>query len=250
MNYYSRYTRTILNSGTKITPRGLPVIAKYNVTFATVPGFTYRREKDNPLIGFMEGLQFIAGIGDIDAIARVAPHADLSLFTGQSIYGPRAGDQTQWVIDELNKDPDSRRATIIISDQHEPLETRACTTCMQFQKIGHELLTIVSMRSSDAVYGLPYDLVQFGMMSQMIGVCTRSVPTRLIINIGNAHIYEKTAHLATSKHTPWLFTLPRVSDKFDDWVYWAKKEMDVLTMSLVKEEFDFKEEKEDGRGWL
>ena len=57
MNYYSRYTRTILNSGTKITPRGLPVIAKYNVTFATVPGFTYRREKDNPLIGFMEGLQ-------------------------------------------------------------------------------------------------------------------------------------------------------------------------------------------------
>lgn len=198
----------------------------------------------------MEGLQFIAGVGDLDAIARVAPHADLSLFTGQSIYGPRAGDQTQWVIDELNKDPDSRRATIIISDQHEPLETRACTTCMQFQKLGNELMTIVTMRSSDAVYGLPYDLVQFGMMSQMIGVCTRSVPTRLIINIGNAHIYEKTAHLATAKQTPWSFVLPRVSDKFHEWVDWAKKEMDILTMERVKERYNFKEEKEDVRGWI
>lgn len=242
MNYYSRYIRTLLGTGEPVTPRGLKAKCRHNLTFATNPGITYRREKDNPTIGFMEGLQFIAGVGDLDQIARVAPHADLSLFTEQSIYGPRAGEQTQWVIDELNSDRDSRRALIILSDMHEPLNTRACTTCLQYQIVNErDLMTIVTMRSSDAVYGLPYDLIQFGMMSQMIAWCTDTAATSLIVNIGNAHIYDSTAHLAT-KYSPWSFSLPCVSDKYSDWVKWAKAEIPLLSLSRAVAAYEFKAE--------
>lgn len=247
MNLYSRYVRSILGTGEPTSPRGLPAKFKLNQTFTTIPGITYRREKDNPLIGFMEGLQFIAGVGDIDQIARVAPKANLSLFTGQSIYGPRAGSQPAEVIEELLADRNSRRAVIILGKPNEALADRPCTTSLQYQIVDNKLETVVSMRSSDAVYGLPYDLTQFGMMSQMIAQCVNASLGKLIVNIGNAHIYDSTAHLAVG-YRPWAFRLPEVSD-YKHWVAWAESRIPYLCMQMAEEELDFHEEISEGM-WI
>jgi hypothetical protein len=149
------------------------------------------------MIGVIEGLQFVAGMFDAGQIERVAPRAELSLFTGQSAYGPRVGQQLRLVVDELMKDMDSRRAVIIISRPDEPLEDRPCTVSMQFQTTRPgDLLTTVTMRSSDAVWGLPYDLIQFAFMSFAVSSCLGITNGMMMINIGNAHVYNKTAHLA------------------------------------------------------
>jgi hypothetical protein len=238
MNYYSRYTRSIIASGSKSAPRGLSINFKQNQTFATVPGITYRRAGDNPLIGFMEGLQFIAGVGSVEDIARIAPKAKLELFGIQALYGPRANGQTEEVINELNADRDSRRAVIILGRSDEPLKDRPCTTSLQFQIFEGRLTTIATMRSSDAVYGLPYDLIQFSMMAQMIGMCTDSMPASLIVNIGNAHVYEETAHLAVN-YTPWTFKLPQISNEYIEWKAWALESIKTLSSQMIKDEFGF-----------
>jgi hypothetical protein len=192
----------------------------------------------------MEGLQFIAGVGDLDQIARVAPKAKLDLFTGQSIYGPRAGSQPAEVIEELLADRNSRRAVIILGKPGEALADRPCTTSLQYQIVDNKLETIVSMRSSDAVYGLPYDLTQFGMMSQMIAQCVTASLGKLVINIGNAHIYDSTAHLATG-YRPWAFRLPEVN-RYKNFVLWAEEKIHRLSMSMAENELDFHEETSEG----
>lgn len=243
MNYYSRYIRSIIAHGSKSSPRGLPINFRQNQTFATVPGITYRRANDNPLIGFMEGLQFMAGVGSVEDIAKIAPNAKLELFGVQALYGPRANGQTERVINELNADRDSRRAVIILGRPEEPFEDRPCTASLQFQIFENQLMTIATMRSSDAVYGLPYDLIQFSMMAQMIGACTDSTPTSLIVNIGNAHIYDETAHLAVN-YVPWTFQLPQVSNEYADWKTWALDSIKTLSSQMIKDDFGFKPGKE------
>ena len=239
MNFYSRYLRTILSSTGLGNPRGLPTRYLVNRTFSVPAGTTYRRDHDNPLIGFMEGLQFIAGAGTVEQIARVAPRANLDLFSDQSLYGPRAGDQTQAVIEELCVDRDSRRAVIVLASPNEPLTERPCTTSLQFQIVDGGLITTATMRSSDAIYGLPYDLTQFGMMAQIVARCTGSLTADLIVNIGNAHIYNSTAHLAV-KHLPWSFQLPNVGNYYSDWCDWARSEIKELSMSRAQQLYDFK----------
>lgn len=210
--YYDRYVDKLL-AGEVRRPRNLKTYSIQNTTFAVKTGTTYRRKGDNPLIGFMEGLQFVAGIFKHDQIARIAPRAKLDLFTDQAAYGPRVGKQIFDVIEELRNDDYSRRAVIILARPDEALENRPCTTSLQFRanKFGNVLDTIVSMRSSDAVWGLPYDLIQFGLISQVIAACVGMFPGTTIINIGDAHIYESTLHLAKDFEL-WKFEAPLTGD--------------------------------------
>lgn len=248
MNYYLRYVKTLIQSDNASSPRGLPTRCKYDISFTIPTGVTFRRLHDNPLIGFMEGLQFISGTGDVSEISKIAPKADLKLFSGQSLYGPRVGLQAANVIQELLKDPASRRAVIVLADKDEPLESRPCTTSLQFQITKNGMLTIVTMRSSDAVYGLPYDLIQFSMMSQMIAACVGAKAFWTVINIGNAHIYDATAHLAVN-YAPWSFSLPSVGNDYSAWVEWAKDEIPLLSMDRAKEAYAFRKSPEVTKIW-
>lgn len=191
MNYYGRYYRSLLR-GREEVARGHKVYCKRNVEFAVPIGTTYRREGDNPAIGIVEGLQFIAGMFDKSHIEKVAPRAQLNLFTGQSSYGPRVVSQWHAIINELRHDANSRRAVLILPDAHEDLADRPCTTSMQFSIVNGELNTLVNMRSSDAVWGLPYDLIQFSMVTMMLAHCLDRPYRELRVFIGNAHIYDAT----------------------------------------------------------
>lgn len=238
MNGYIEHVKDILELGFSEAPRGLPTISRKGVSLKIFTGRTYRRHKDNPLIGFMEGLQFVAGVFNQSEIARIAPNAKLDLFGSTSSYGLRVGDQAFWIIDELVSDPYSRRAVLVLPDPNEKLEERPCTISMQFVvRHGNIMDTIVSMRSSDVVYGLPYDFIQFGMMSMVIAQCANKIAGETIINIGNAHIYESTKHLATG-FTKWGFSIPIFSELVD-YEKWALSTIPILTMDNVEEIFGF-----------
>lgn len=237
MNYYNRYVSKLLN-GVVSYPRGEQVTGLTNVTFACDYGVTYRRKGDNPLIGFMEGLQCIAGNFDKQAIARVAPKANLDLFGTKSAYGVRIATQVPDVIDLLNKDPDTRQAVLILAGRFEFLSTQPCTLSMQFLTSGKLMTMIVTMRSSDAVWGLPYDLIQFSMILKCIASCTKFVPSNIIINIGHAHVYAATQSLAVNYET-WDFVLPQF-DTLPEWMNWALVQQAKLDMPYVKTYFGFK----------
>ena len=239
MDSYEEYVNNILNFGFEEYPRGLKTISVKDVSFSLPTGKTYRRYKDNPLIGFMEGMQFIAGTFSMLELQRVAPKAKLELFGPTSSYGLRVGDQVDWIIKELNNDPSSRRAVLVLADQKERLEDRPCTTSMQFyMRDVYSLNTTVTMRSSDAVYGLPYDFIQFGMMSIMIANCLGVYPNITTINIANAHIYDNTKHLAKN-FDRWEFDLPKLPSLVE-YEKWALASLGALNESMISSVFKFK----------
>lgn len=239
MNYYTRYVRSLRTTGASRKPRGLGVVSKMNVTFTCKPCTTFRRPHDNPLIGFMEGLQFIAGVFNMSQISRIAPNAQLNLFGSTSSYGPRITGQVDQVIEELRNDHDTRRAVLVLAENTEGLADRPCTTSLQYTIRDGVLHTIVTMRSSDAVLGLPYDLIQFSMMSEMISACVKVPAAGVIINIGDAHIYNSSIKCATG-YTPWVFTLPDTGyTTYEGWRWWALEEIPQLSMQRVVSLWNF-----------
>lgn len=236
---YKEYVENILNHGNLEIPRGLKTWSLKDVEFLIMPGTTYRRYKDNPLIGFMEGLQFIAGVFNMSEMKRIAPNANLNLFGPMSSYGLRVGEQVNWIINELKEDMYSRRAVLVLADDKEHLHDRPCTTSMQFYtRNGIVLYTTITMRSSDAVWGLPYDFIQFGMMSMMIANCLGCAPGHMQINIANGHIYESTKHLAKD-FKKWEFSLPKFS-ALEDYEAWALETIPLLDSTSLKPIFGFK----------
>lgn len=244
---YARYYRT-LTKGLKAKPRGLDVSFVHNVVYQFTPGKVVRRHGDNPAIGFMELTQLIAGVFDVDGIARVAPNARLELFTGQSAYGPRMGEQLERVVNELVNDKDSRRAVIMIAGLNETPETMPCTLSAQFQLVSstRELVSTFTMRSSDAIWGLPYDMIQFGGLSLVVASCTMSDTGHMsgVINIANGHVYDSTRPSSESFDDRWTFELPDLGS-VKDFRGWAS---DLLKSNPTRGEIEgaYNFRREDG----
>lgn len=197
---YEEYYTMLRNTGSAWLPRGHGTTALRDLT-VTFPRLQVpRRLRDNPAIGIVEGLQLIAGVFDRNSLEAAAPNARLELFSAQSAYGPRVATQIPRIITALIEDNHTRQAVIVIDKGDEPPASRPCTTSIQFQADESEyyLNASVSMRSSDAVWGLPYDLIQFNMLLTAVAVCTRFVPGTVTMHLGNAHIYDNTA-----VQTPW-----------------------------------------------
>lgn len=93
---------------------------------------------------------------------------------GSRIFKPhsRASESViQWdyVKEELRRDPDSRRAVIHIRSAHDSLHESKdvpCTLSLQFFIRGGALHLHVSMRSSDIILGLAYDVPAFTIMQE------------------------------------------------------------------------------------
>lgn len=226
MKYYTRFYKKLL-AGPSASPRGLQVNYVMNTMYTFVPGTMIRRQKDNPSIGLVELTQLIAGEFDPLWFEVVAPSARLDLFTEQMAYGPRTIGQFNMVIDELLADSSSRRAIVTLTEQGEPRHELPCTIAMQFQltKVGLLYPTLTStfyMRSSDAVWGLPYDMIQFGGIAMVLANILRAHAGTSAILIGNAHVYEKTRlkNPSTVEDT-WEFSVPQYT-RWADHVWWAK----------------------------
>jgi hypothetical protein len=75
------------------------------------------------------------------------------------------------------------------------------------------------------VYGLPYDLFQFGFLAVLAARCVGAIPVDLYMNLASAHVYQKTAHLAiVEPHTIASFFLwADIPTEWPKVVEWASK---------------------------
>ena len=110
-------------------------------------------------------------------------------------YGQRLYGQLTRVVEELTLDPLSRRAVATIYSGHrdlgDPSHDIPCTLSLQFLIRDETLWLVVSMRSSDAYLGLPYDVAQFTAVGHAVATAVRVPFAGLTINCGSSHIYEK-----------------------------------------------------------
>lgn len=131
-----------------------------------------------------ETLWYMSGNNSTEWISRYAPfwkNITDDGSTANSAYGARifkkhpriGGDVVQWdyVLEELRRDPDSRRAVIHIRTPFDSVHASKdvpCTLSLQFFIRGNKLHLHVSMRSSDIILGLAYDVPAFTIMQEVM----------------------------------------------------------------------------------
>lgn len=187
-------------------------------------GYVPRRERDNIAIGIMEGLQFLAGTNSVPAIAAVAHKARLDLFGKSSFYGPRGSWQLDNVVRAIEEDPNTRRAVVTLAEPGESPDTLPCTLAIQFtyNSTTSGLSVSAYMRSSDMVWGLPYDLIQFYIVGEAVARCLGLNAEYVNVHAGNMHVYDNTA-VSPSAWAPGYVLLPDVqATSINEWKHWAK----------------------------
>jgi thymidylate synthase len=125
--------------------------------------------------------------------------------TANSAYGARifrthervaGGRFTQWdyIISELKRDRDSRRAVVHIrvpNDSIDAVKDVPCTLSLQFLIRDDALHLIVDMRSNDIIYGLGNDLPAFTFMQELMAFELGVKVGRYMHNSHSLHVYEK-----------------------------------------------------------
>lgn len=118
---------------------------------------------------------------------------------GWAIYSEDNGLQYLNVLDELTKNPNSRRAVMIYtrptmwSDyNHNGMSDFMCTNAVQYMIRDGQLVAVVQMRSNDVVFGYRNDYAWQKYVADML---TRDlgldVEPKIIWNVGNLHVYER-----------------------------------------------------------
>ena len=200
-------------AGHRVEGRNGRVRELLNVRMEVHPYQLPRRVKMRRELGYMEFLQLIAGIYDKETIKRVAPNVNLDLFGKAAIYGPRVWvygkqDQISNAMLELQENPNSRRAVVMVHDIFDDLENQPCISSFQFHNRNGALYTTINVRSWDLWFGAPHDLIVMSGLAQMMAKCLKLIIGTMTINAANAHIYEMSAGDIGGSSVEWMFQLP------------------------------------------
>ena len=174
--------------------------------------------------------------------------------TANSAYGARLfqrhpkiaqGRLNQWeyIIEELTRDPDSRRAVMHLRVPDDSVDAKLdvpCTLALQFFIRDGKLHQVANMRSSDVIFGIAYDIPAFTLFQELLA-------NELGVEVGtythtsnSLHIYEKhfdmaetilqSSNVSKSQFKLWKHNGPmppircESSDELD---YWMTKLMDL-----------------------
>jgi len=130
--------------------------------------------------------------------------------TANSAYGARLfqphhkiaqGRFSQWeyIIEELQRDPDSRRAVMHLRVPDDSVDAKLdvpCTLALQFFIRDGKLHQIVNMRSSDVIFGIAYDIPAFTLFQELLAN-ELGVELGSYTHMSNSlHIYERHFEMA------------------------------------------------------
>ena len=100
-------------------------------------------------------------------------------------------DQLGWVIEEIKRNPDSRR--LIVSSWNPTLIDKMalppCHTLFQFYVINNKLSCQLYQRSADAFLGVPFNIASYALLTMMVAQICDLELGEFVHTIGDAHIY-------------------------------------------------------------
>lgn len=139
----------------------------------------------------------------IDAFSkRIAEDEEFAMRWGElgPVYGKQwrdfsGFDQISWVIEEIKRNPDSRR--LLVSAWNPPqIEEMAkaglppCHTLFQFYVIEGRLSCQLYQRSADVFLGVPFNIASYALLTMMVAQVTGLRPGDFVHTLGDAHIYS------------------------------------------------------------
>lgn len=101
-------------------------------------------------------------------------------------------DQLAYIIEQIKVNPESRRHLVSAWNVGRLPEMRLppCHLLYQFFVSEGKLSTFVFMRSVDCFLGLPFDIIDYSLLTMMVAQITDLEPHELIFYLGDTHIYK------------------------------------------------------------
>jgi len=132
-------------------------------------------------------------------------------------------DQIQWVVDEIKKNPDSRRLIVSAWNPAELSEMALppCHLLFQFYVANGKLSCQLYQRSADTFLGVPFNIASYALLTQMMAHVTGLEPGEFVHTLGDAHLYlnhieqVKLQLSREPKPLPKLVLNPEVTSIFD-----------------------------------
>lgn len=163
----------------------------------------YSRERRcNIIFQFAEVLWYLSGSNSLDVISYYAPKIKAFSQDGKTLSGTAYGNKifayagviNQWkyVLDELRRDNDSKRAVITIRNPLETVIERnidvSCTISLQFLIRNKKLNLISTMRANDVYLGALSDVFSFTFIQEVMA-------NELGVDVGFYHHQVASSHL-------------------------------------------------------
>ena len=131
-------------------------------------------------------------------------------------------DQIRWVVDEIKRNPDSRRLIVSawnVADLPD-MALMPCHTMFQFYVADGKLSCQLYQRSGDIFLGVPFNIASYALLTHMVAqVCDLAVGD-FVHTLGDAHLYSNHYEQAreqlarTPRALPTLRLNPDVKDLF------------------------------------
>ncbi|MEM8931401.1 MAG: thymidylate synthase [Acidobacteriota bacterium] len=100
-------------------------------------------------------------------------------------------DQIHWVIDEIRRNPDSRRLVVSawnVADLPR-MALWPCHVLFQFQVSQGRLSCQLYQRSADLFLGVPFNIASYALLTLMVAQVTDLEPGDFVHTLGDAHLY-------------------------------------------------------------
>jgi thymidylate synthase len=104
----------------------------------------------------------------------------------------RIVDQISWVVEEIKRNPDSRRLIVSAWNVGElpKMALQPCHALFQFHVAGDRLSCQLYQRSGDIFLGVPFNIASYALLTHMIAqVCDLKVGD-FVHTLGDAHLYK------------------------------------------------------------
>jgi thymidylate synthase len=100
-------------------------------------------------------------------------------------------DQIRWVLDEIRRNPDSRRLVVSAWNPAE-LDQMALAPChclFQFYVADGRMSCQLYQRSADVFLGVPFNIASYALLTHMMAQATGLQPGDFVHSFGDAHLY-------------------------------------------------------------
>ncbi|MBL8297098.1 MAG: thymidylate synthase [Rhodanobacteraceae bacterium] len=103
----------------------------------------------------------------------------------------RTIDQIGWVVDEIRRNPDSRRLVVSAWNVAEldRMALMPCHALFQFHVADGRLSCQLYQRSADVFLGVPFNIASYALLTQMMAQVCDLAPGEFVHTFGDAHIY-------------------------------------------------------------
>jgi thymidylate synthase len=135
----------------------------------------------------------------------------------------RTVDQIAWVVDEIRRNPDSRRLIVSawnVADLPR-MALMPCHTMFQFYVANGRLSCQLYQRSGDIFLGVPFNIASYALLTHMVAQVCGLKPGDFVHTLGDAHLYSNHFDQAreqlsrTPRPLPKLVLNPDVRSLFD-----------------------------------